>query len=969
MRPSKSSTPASRLWLILAGVAAGFGVLVWITRRRRFQPQATPAQVKPFKPPTEGLSDEQAARLYTGQRAQLRLQLEKQAKLANLRTSAVSVFNLTMLVMVVSQVWLKDPLGALITLCILIFNIFFRTWQQNNAARQVGQVALQAQPFATAVRGGRLRSISLDEVVVGDVLVAGPGDEILANGVILESPGLTILVTQHQEEIALQLRKGDRVQAGSVCETGQAAYRVSQLPPVYPAASIARRKSASAKETTHLEDILLRALYLLLAFVGLFYVLLLIEVFRIDVLSPEQMSQARGVMGLIFGLAPSGFFLLIMLNYAKGTIDLARLGALVRDKRAIETLADLTILCVHQKSILSNLDVQTEMIPFEAGAPALAENFARRALGDISRSIAGAQVILRAISGAFDGEPRRPQQQAFFFSLNGWGAVNFTYPDLTGTFVIGYPEILEPHLAHLPSGSASEQEASSQSKPSLFGRLRNRFVRPQNEDDEAKNSIALDQNSAELVLADQSPTEPPTAGETAPPVKLFSRMRSSVQTTLKKIRDASQRKSPSPVEESSILELLFAYLPEPSNLYGPDGIPRCPTGLIPVCRLHFKEKIQTDLADIVNSIRGEGIGIKFFASEADDQVEAAVRRIGLLDDNDPGAIVTASELAKMDQEHLAQAVKRATLFKDLNRYQMGMAINLLRKSGETVGVLGSSVMDLQPMRNASLTIARQGGDQAILTQADIVLLKGYRDAFRETLAHGQQIVHGTLDVIKLNLVQIGYVLLLLIGMYVMDRTRFFYTGSQGSMAALFTTTLPAIFLSLWAPTGAVNRGSMRLHLARFILPSAVTIALAVLILDRLFLSMTSSPAYTRHLITHALVCMGLLLVVFTRPTTKWLAGGSRLTNDLRPTIMAFLMFLLWNVFVWIGLVQKYLHVAPLASLRDYLAVWIPALVWGLLTQLIWRLPWLNPGVDYLSAWLETKEEPELVEARAPVALR
>lgn len=277
-------------------------------------------------------------------------------------------------------------------------------------------------------------------------------------------------------------------------------------------------------------------------------------------------------------------------------------------------------------------------------------------------------------------------------------------------------------------------------------------------------------------------------------------------------------------------------------------------------------------------------------------------------------------------------------------------------------------MDLQPMRNASLTIAPQASGQTILTQADIVLLKGYPDAFRKTLAHGQQIVHGTLDVIKLNLVQIGYALLL-IGMYVTDRTRFFYTGSQGSMASLFTTTLPAIFLTLWAPAGAVNRGSMRLHLARFILPSAITIALATLVLDRIFLSITNSPAYTRHLITHALVCMGLPLVVFTRPTTKWLAGGSRLTHDLRPTIMAILMFLLWNVFVWVGLVQKYLQVAPLASPRDYLAVWIPALVWGLLTQLIWRIPWLNPSVDYLSAWLKTKEEPERVEARVPIALK
>jgi len=953
------------VWYVLAGIVAGLGLLYWIARPLRLLPRAASTKPGTFKPPVEGLSEEQAARLQTGQLARQRQQLEKQARRANWRTSAISVFNLTMLVMAISQVWLNDPLGALATLGVLVLNISMNIFQQDLAAQRVSQVALQARPFATVVRESRLRSLSLDEIVIGDVLVAGPGDEILANGIILESRSLTIYAAQHPEENPLHLQKGDLVQAGSMCDSGQAVYRITHLPPVYPAVSNSPRKSASASGKTHLESILLRVLYLLLLLAGLLYTLLLIEVFRIDVMEPEQMRLARDVMGFIFGLAPTGFFLMIVVNYAKGTSDLARLGTLVRDKRSIETLADLTSLCIHQKTILSNLDVQTEMIPFRSGASALAENFVRRVLGVMSRSLAGAQVVLAAISDAFDGERRQPLQQAFFFSLNGWGAASFTYSDLRGTFVIGYPEILKPYLA---ASSDSASPASAQPPPAILARLRSRFARPQREPepDQAPPAAPQDLVGVDPVSPDLLP---PSSTEAAPTANgFFTRMRSSIQGALMKIRKTAPQKGDPPLETGSVLELLFAYLPEPVDLYDPAGVPRCPSNLIPVCQLHFKAKALTELADAVKTGRAEGIQIKFFVQETDGQIEARAKQIGLFAENDPNAVISAAELARMRQEELTQAIAHASLFKDLNRHQMALAVNLLRQSGETVGVLGGSALDLQSMRRASLAIVRQGSDQAILAQADIVLLKNHPDALRKTLARGQQIVHGILDVIKLNLVQIGYVLLLLLGMYLIDRTRFYYAGSQGSMAGLFTVTIPAILLSLWAPTGAVNQGSMRVYLTRFIIPPAVTIALAVLVLDWHFMSVTNDPVYTRLVITHALVSMGLMLVIFTRPITKWLAGGDRLTRDPRPTIMAGVLFLLWNGFVWIGLAQRFLFVAPLASLPDYLTVWTAALIWGIVTQLIWRLPWLNRSVDYLSSWLksdiEIDEESEINKAQA-----
>jgi len=283
---------------------------------------------------------------------------------------------------------------------------------------------------------------------------------------------------------------------------------------------------------------------------------------------------------------------------------------------------------------------------------------------------------------------------------------------------------------------------------------------------------------------------------------------------------------------------------------------------------------------------------------------------------------------------------------------MSRVVRTLRESGEFVGVLGNSVQDIQSMQQANLAIVQQGGAQALLTRADIVLLRDAKNVLKSTLESGQMIVQGTLDVIKLSMVQIGYVLALLTVMFLLKENRFVYNGSQGGMIGLFTSTLPAIFLSLWARKGTVNQGAMRLYLARFILPPALTIALTVLILFWQFILARRGLLYTQHVVTHTLVCIGLLLVVFARPPVKWLAGGDRLTQDRRPTILAAVLFVIWNIFVWLPIVQRYISVSPLASLQDYLIVWGVALLWGLLIQLVWRLPWLNRGMDYLSSWLE-----------------
>ncbi len=957
MRKERRPSHFLRILAALAGVGSGLLALVWVFRR--FYPKRKPLLpgVSPFRPAVDGLSEDEAAQRRSNDR-QIERQLQEQiAKREIWRGSILSVFNLTMLVMAISQFFLSDPLGALTTLGVLTLNITLNAVQQNFAVRRVRQIAQQAQPFATVIRSGRLSSLSVDEIVIGDVLAIGPGDEILADGIVLESQGLIINDVRNQGEARVEKRNGAQLRAGSICEGGQAVFRIVQIPAVATNASFTYGADLPAKKKTHLEVILLRVLTILLAISAVFYLLLLSQLFRIELIDADHMRLTRDVMGIVFGLAPTGFFLMVIVNYAKGAFDIARQGALIRDTRAIETLAQITTLCIHERSAFSSLDVQIEMIPARADGPALAENYALRALGDLARSVSATHIVLTALRDEFDGQPRPLQQEAFFLSQNGWGAATFTQPDLRGTFVIGFSQILDRYLLKPAlEDDPAQTEDGEQSQPagSFFGRIRKRlkFSPRQPEPDQGAPSILESQTHSDNPEQEADEIGALTDDQQAPPKKLFSRVGATVKGWAKKISPANRKAAPVLAEQRRALDLVFAYLPEPTPLFDSNGIAVCPQELIPVCQLRLMEQSWVDLESILKSLRDQGISIKFFAQHATDGQLAQAAKLGLYDPDDPLALVSADQLDQMDTTQVKQAVKQAHLFDSFSSAAMSRVVRTLRRAGEFVGVLGNSVQDIQSMQQANLAIVNQGSAQALLTRADIVLLKDEKNVLKFTLESGQKIVQGTLDVIKLSMVQIGYVLLLLTIMFLLKENRFAYNGSQGGMVGLFTITLPAIFLTLWARKSPVNEGAMRLYLTRFILPPAVTIAITIFILFWQFILARRGLLYTQHVVTHALVCMGLLLVVFIRPPVKWLAAGDRLTHDRRPVLVAAILFVLWNIFVWLSIVQRYISVAPLASLQDYLIVWAVALLWGLVTQLVWRLPWLNKGVDYLSAWLK-----------------
>ena len=98
------------------------------------------------------------------------------------------------------------------------------------------------------------------------------------------------------------------------------------------------------------------------------------------------------------------------------------------------------------------------------------------------------------------------------------------------------------------------------------------------------------------------------------------------------------------------------------------------------------------------------------------------------------------------------------------------------------------------------------------------------------------------------------------------------------------------------------------------------------------------------------VCSGLLLVPFVVPPTRFWVGGSTLSGDWRPTLLALAL-----LFVYVGVIavpplRTFFSLTALHPI-DYLVIGAAALLWSIIQRWIWR-------GNLLERFLQLKQEDE-----------
>lgn len=328
---------------------------------------------------------------------------------------------------------------ALLSVGIVAMNVVIGVIQEARAKRQLDQIALLTRPHATVIRDGQEREVDPAELVLGDVLVAKPGDQIVVDGRVISASDAEVdesLLTGESD--AIPKKQGDSVYSGSFCVAGRLVYEAEKVGTDSFANRLTASARAFAKTKTPLQsniEFVIRILILLAAQMG---VLLSMAVFVKQIPVVESVRMAAVVAGLI----PNGLFFMISIAYAMGAVRMAGRGALIQRSNAVESMSNVNMLCLDKTGTLT-----ANRIVFHAFYPyGVSEADLGRVLGMFAASVSTSNRTIEAIAAAFPGQRSNPVDEVRFDSALKWSALALSDSVFKGVYVLGAPEIIAPHL-------------------------------------------------------------------------------------------------------------------------------------------------------------------------------------------------------------------------------------------------------------------------------------------------------------------------------------------------------------------------------------------------------------------------------------------------------------------------------------------------------------------------------------------
>jgi P-type E1-E2 ATPase len=347
---------------------------------------------------------------------------------AIVRANIFTLFNLILAVAGGLTLMFGDWQDALF-LGVLVGNASIGITQEVRAKRALDRLTSLVAPHASVVRDSAVRQIAIDELVVGDLVRLGPGDQVVADGTLERADLLRLdesILTG--ESRAVERHAGDEIRSGSFAVEGSGAYIVTAV----GEQSYAAKLTGEARSFRHPRSPLERALNrLLFVLVAVMVPLGLVLGYALWHRHTELHTAVPTSVAAIVTLVPEGLVLLASLTYAVAALRMARRGALAQQLNAIESLASVDVVCLDKTGTLTEPTLRVAGL---VGPEALAGELGRYAAAATTRN-----ATLEAIAVAFPTARAASDEQLPFSSRRRFGAQR-----IGGVgYVLGAPEHFE----------------------------------------------------------------------------------------------------------------------------------------------------------------------------------------------------------------------------------------------------------------------------------------------------------------------------------------------------------------------------------------------------------------------------------------------------------------------------------------------------------------------------------------------
>lgn len=248
------------------------------------------------------------------------------------------------------------------------------------------------------------------------------------------------------------------------------------------------------------------------------------------------------------------------------------------------------------------------------------------------------------------------------------------------------------------------------------------------------------------------------------------------------------------------------------------------SGLRPLALLVLADELRPEVRQAFATMANLGIEPKLVSGDNPRTVEALVRQLGI---SLKGGGITGTELEGLDERAMDVAVDHYSVFGRIAPPQKAQIVAALQRQGHFVAMVGDGANDVQALRQADVAVAMASGTATARAVAGIILLNDSFAALIRGTKEATAVLGNAARLSKLFIAKSLYAFFLIFATSML-RLEFPFLPRHGSLTALLTLGIPAVFISISVPPPDAGRDFTR-NVMRFALPAAAALSAAAVI--------------------------------------------------------------------------------------------------------------------------------------------
>jgi len=563
---------------------------------------------------------------------------------------------------------------ALTIIAVIIILVLVEVWNEYRAKRSIAALKKLAPPTTLVLRNGQLREVQTAFLVPGDVISLKTGQRVPADARLLSSFGLAVdeasltgesfpVAKDADAVLPSETRVTEQVNmvfAGTVINRGQAKALITATGVNTEVGRVAGLAKAAKEPKTPLQ-LSMKQLSKSLVWIALFFCVLVPVLGFLRGLPLEQMILTG--LALAFAVIPEELPIIITMVLGVGAYSLSRKNALVKRLRAAETLGSVTVIATDKTGTITENKMRIEHLYFD-GKTVEAQSF------------------------------KENEREALKTALLASDAIR----DLTGNTVLSNP-MAQAILEQIKQGKIDVQklvkewilkdELSFDNKRKLAS-----YVYQY-----GSSLVVLSSGAPENILAKS--TKILTKGKEA---EITEASRQEVMESMVEMAQSGER-----LLAFSYRRLPAASKPEKTDLE---------QNLVFVGIVGFIDPPRKEVKGAIRTCQEAGIKVVMITGDHPETARAIASQVGINSDH----VLTGSEISKMKDEELKQALKETFVFARVTPEDKLRLVRLFRENGEVVAVTGDGINDAPALKEAHIGVSMgiRGTDVAKET-ADMVL--------------------------------------------------------------------------------------------------------------------------------------------------------------------------------------------------------------------------------------------------------